>query len=354
MPETALKGCSMTTLGKLGVEIELLAPAGKSREDLANAIALRKGGKVRRFFHPQGEPSKVPGTPVFDNLTLGFAIEDDAGNTLAQCVDDLTLQADLNQKQAPLPGWYRIVSDDSRFLRLTVRHSNAVESLDTVLDPLAALFGSFPKKGQGGMMRVADELEAPIVLGAPLPGERERPCELVSAPISENHLEEIESLLEPARELGFTIPAEGAIHLHFDAEPLCSAATFGNLVRYLGVHSDAIKNHFETNPRCVRLGRWPIEIFDVISAPGFAQLSWEEAKEKLRDVKLIKFCDFNLFNVIHAPARKHTFEVRIFPVWMEGEKILEAAHFFSRILDWAKDNDGNFKQVPASYNELFS
>ena len=329
-----------------------MAPAGKSREDLANAIALRKGGKVRRFFHPQGEPSKVPGMPVFESLTLGFVIEDDAGNTLAQCVDDLTLQEDLNQKQAPLPGWYRIVSDDARFLRLTMRHSDAAESLETVLDPLAALFGAVPQKGQGGMMRVADELGSPIVLGAPLPGERERPCELVSAPLVENHFEEIESLLQPARELGFTIPAEGAIHLHFDAEPLCSAATFGNLVRFLGLHSDAIKSHFNTNPRCVRLGRWPIEIFEVIATPGFAQLSWNEARERLREIKLIKFCDFNLFNVVHEPAGKHTFEVRIFPVWMEAEKIVEAARFFTRILDWAKDNDGNFKKVPANFMDL--
>ena len=352
MPDAVLNGSTISTLGKLGVEIELMAPAGKTRQDLANLIAQRKGGRVRRFFHPQGEPSKVPGVPVFENLTIGFVIEDDDGNTLAQCVDDLTLQEDLNQKQTPLPGWYRIVSDDARFLRLAMRHSDPTEPLERVLDPVAALFGAVPQRGEGGMLRVADEMGAPIVLGAPLPGERERPCELVSAPIVDNHLQEIESLLEPARELGFTIPAEGAIHIHFDAKPLCSAATFGNLVRFLGVYSDAIKAHFKTNPRCVRLGRWPIEIFDVIATPGFAQLTWEEASEKLREVKLVKFCDFNLYNLVHAPAGKHTFEVRIFPVWMEGEKIVEAARFFTQILDWAKDHDGTFKPVPLSFMGL--
>ena len=204
------------------------------------------------------------------------------------------------------------------------------------------------------MVRVADEVGAPIALAAPLPGERERPCELVSAPISENHLQQIEALLEPARELGFTIPAEGAIHLHFDAEPLCSASTFANLVRFFGVHSDAIKDRFKTNPQCRRLGRWPIEIFEVITSEGFTQLSWEDACEKLRKIELIKFCDFNLFNMVHAPAGKHTFEVRVLPVWMEGEKIIEAASFFTEILEWAKNDNGKLKPVPDNLMDLFA
>jgi len=266
---------ALASIGKLGVEIELIAPVGKSREDLAIAIAKNFGGSVRRFFHPQGEPSKVPNTPIFENLTLGFLVEDEAGTILAQCVDDLTLQSDLVPETPPKPGWYRIVSDDARFLRLAMRHADARDPLETVLDPLAALFGATPDAGEAGMRRVADETGSPIVLGAALPGERERPCELVTSPICDNHLESLEALLKPARELGFTIPAEGAIHLHFDAEPLCSASTFANLVRILGVHSDAIKERFQTNPRCTRLGRWPIEIFDVITSKGFPQLSWE-------------------------------------------------------------------------------
>lgn len=37
-----------------------------------------------------------------------------------------------------------------------------------------------------------------------------------------------EILLSAARSVGFTIPAEGAIHLHFDAVPSCSAFIFAN------------------------------------------------------------------------------------------------------------------------------
>lgn len=336
-------------LGKIGLEIELMAPPGKSRKDLAEAIACHLGGNVRRFFHPQGEPSKVPNTPVFENLTLGFLVEDQQGNTLAQCVDDLTLQDDLRQEHPPRPGWYRIVSDDARLLRLGMRHMDAMAPLETVMNPLATLFGSTPQLGQGGMYRVGDELGSPIAMGAPLPGERERPCELVSAPISENHLENIEALLAPARQLGFTIPAEGAIHIHFDAAPLCSAATFANLVRFLGIYSEAIRERFATNSNCRRLGRWPMEIFDIISSEEFINLSWDEARERLSAIKLIKYCDFNLFNMVEALAEKHTFEVRIFPVWMESKKIIEAATVFSTILEWAKQHNGKLKPVPEEF-----
>ena len=126
----------------LGVEIELLAPRGRSRKDLALAIARHEGGRVRRFFHPQGEPSKARNTPFFENLTLGFAVEDARGNLLAQCVDDLTLQDDLDRARAPLPGWYRIVSDDARLLRLVMQHADPAAPLRRVLLPIARLFGT--------------------------------------------------------------------------------------------------------------------------------------------------------------------------------------------------------------------
>lgn len=341
----------MAPLGKIGVEIELMAPAGKSREDLAIAIADRLGGRVTRFFHPQGEPSKVANTPVFDNLTLGFDVRDREGQLLAQCVDDLTLQGDLDRKKAPKPGWYRVVSDDIRLLRLTMRHVDATAPLERALDPLASLFGTEVHHGEGGMVRVADETGSPIALGAPLPGERERPCELVTPPIETDHFERLEALLEPARQLGFTIPAEGALHLHFDGAPLCTASTVANLVRFLGVHGDALKDRFATNSRCTRLGRWPIEIFDVITSDGFAALDWEAARERLLEIKLTKFCDFNLFNLVHAPSGKHTFEVRIFPVWLEAEPILEAARYFTRIIDWARAEEGKLQPVPLTLDE---
>ncbi len=124
----------------IGFEIELMAPIGSTREDLAMAIAQDWGGSVQRYFHLQSEFSKVPDTPVFDNLTLGFKVINPEGQWIASFVDDLTLQDDLDRSTKPKPGWYRIVSDDGRLLELICCQSNANNSLSEILEPIARLF----------------------------------------------------------------------------------------------------------------------------------------------------------------------------------------------------------------------
>ena len=103
---------------KVGVELELLAPPGLSRLDLAQAYARTIGGRVEPFFHPQSEPSLADGVSVFENLTLGFRVKDLTGQWVASFVDDLTLQRDLNRQAPPLQNWFCIVSDDKRSLNL--------------------------------------------------------------------------------------------------------------------------------------------------------------------------------------------------------------------------------------------
>jgi hypothetical protein len=326
---------------KIGVEIELVAPKGLSRRDLAEAIALQLGGTVRPFFHPQSEPSKVPGTPLFQNLTLGFEIIDPLGNLIAQCVDDLTLQDDFDKTHPPQPGWYRIVSDDARLLRLVALQANPAAPLSEILVPIAQLFGTEPEISRGGMVRVVDDTGASIAIAAPLPGERERPCELITPPIDTDHLERLESLLAIARSLGFTVPAEGATHIHFDATPLHSVAVLANLMRLLWVHGANLRQLVGTNPHCRRLGAWTDEFYDIVQKPEFINLPWQEARTRLAQLEITKYCDFNLKNLIHSTPAKHTFEVRIFPVWLHGQPIVEAAGLFEAILRWAIDSGRN-------------
>ena len=191
---------------KTGFEIELMAPPGVSRRDLADRVARRLRGEVRRFFHPQSEPSKVPGHPVFENLTLGFEVVDRVGARLAAFVDDLTLQLDLDRARAPLVGWYRVLADDPRLLRLAVRHCDPAADGAVVLDPLAALFGTEAVPHESGMVRIMDDRGASVAICAPLPGERERPCEIVTAPIECDHARVLGDLLAEARTLGFVVP----------------------------------------------------------------------------------------------------------------------------------------------------
>jgi hypothetical protein len=320
-----------------GFEIELLAPRGHSRRDLAERVARLRGGTVRRFFHPQEEPSEVEGKPSFQNLTPGFEALDDAGRLIARFVDDMTLQAGLDANAAPLPGWYRIVTDDRRLLRLIMRQCDADASIDRVLVPIAGLFGTAPDVHPSGMVKVTDDRSASVAIAAPLPGERERTCEIVTPPLVDGPEAALESLLGEARAAGFTLPREGATHIHFDAAPLTSARAVVNLVNALSRHGEALKRLVGTNPHCIRLGRWPDRLLALVASPGFAALDWPAARRALTDAGLTKYCDFNLLNLATADRAKHTFEVRILPSSLDARPIIAAASLFAALLHWCAE-----------------
>lgn len=336
---------------KLGVEIELSAPRSASRRDLAIALAEANGGSVRTFYHPQSEPSKVPGKPIFQNLTLGFEALDSEGRVIARCVDDLTLQADFDRHAPPLPGWYRIVGDDARLLRLVARFGDAEKPLPEALDGVLDLFRTELESGPGGMLRMVDDHGSPICIAAPLPGERQRPCEIVTPPLVEQRSERIEELLAAARGLGFTIPAEAATHLHFDAGPLCSPRVIVNLVNLFAAHAPNLRRLVGTNPACRRLGGWPKGLYDLVRSPGFADLEWEAARRRLATLELGKYCDFNLKNIAHRLRDKHTFEVRILPGYLETAPILEAADLFEGILKRTLDGPPVPPRADADWGE---
>lgn len=331
---------------KIGFEIELLAPAGVSRRDLAEAVAARGGGTVSRFFHPQSEPSAVPGQPVFENLTLGFAVIDKAGRRTAAFVDDLTLQADLDRRKPPIAGWYRVVADDARLLRLAMRHCDAEAAGEVALDPLAALFGTAPQRHPSGMVRIVDEHGASVAISAPLPGERERPCEIVTAPIESGHERALDALLGEAERLGFGLSIEGATHLHFDATRLCSAPVIAAVVRLFGAHREALRDLVGVNPNCVRLGPWPKELVRLVEGEAFARMGWDEARGALVALPLTKYCDFNLVNIANHTEAKHTFEVRILPATLDARRIAEWAALFETLLAWCCANPGAAGPLP--------
>jgi hypothetical protein len=330
---------------KTGFEIELLAPVGRSRLDLAAHIARLHGGSVRRFFHAQQEPSKVPGRSTFENLTPGFEALDASGRRLASFVDDVTLQAGLDRDAAPLPGWHRIVTDDGRLLRLLLRHCDPDAPLAEVLSPVARLFGTEAEPRSDGMVKVSDDRGMSVAIAAPLPGERERGCEIVTAPLDDDR-GLLGLLLGEARAMGFLVPLEGATHMHFDAGKLMSAGAIANLVKVLGRHGQGLKRLLGTNPHCIRLGKWPEELHELIAQPGFAALDWPAAREALAAVGLQKYCDFNLANIAGADRAKHTFEVRMLPASLEPEPILDAAELFAALLDWCAARSNEAPAIP--------
>lgn len=337
---------------KTGFEIELAAPRGRTRKDLADVLALQSGGTVQRIFHPQLEPSKVPGRPTFENLTPGFRLVDTSGQWVASFVDDLTLQADFAKQTPSRPGWYRIIADEARLLRLVIRHCDPASSIDKVLDPLAALFGTRVLAHDSGMYRVVDDRGVSVAICAPLPGERERPCEIVTAPISSGHYEKLSQLLDEANAQDFAIPVEGATHIHFDASPLCSAPAIAKLVSIFEKFSAELKSLIEVNRQCVRLGAWPDALRDATGSKKFQALNWPEAKQVLSKLELSKFCDFNLLNIATGNGQKHTFEIRILPSTMDSNRIVEATALFEGLLGWCIDPTTSPARIPNSLSLL--
>jgi len=317
---------------KIGVEIELLAPAGSSRVELARACAERHGGSVRTVLHQDSEPSKVPGKPLFYNLTQGFEALDRSGGLVVRCVDDLTLQDDLDRNAVPKSGWWRVVSDDDRLLRMLALHIDASAPLPDALERLPALFDGKLIAAEGGMYRLVDSVGAPLAIAAPLPGERERGCELISPPIDRDHYRQIDQLLTVATELGFALPQEGATHIHFDGQALINANSVANLVNCFSRWADTLRALCATPSRFRRVGGWPPELAECANAPGFRELDWEQAQQRLALLGLSKYCDFNLKNLIHPRDDLLTFEVRILPAYTTAKPVVMAAELFAAVL----------------------
>lgn len=400
---------------RIGVEIELIAPPGVDRGVLARRVALASGGAARRVFHTDSEPSLVPGMGHFWHLTPAWEVSDAHGAPVASFVDDITIAADLRreheearagraapvtapvrpephlpgrppsaspgQSPEPSPGpsadLYRVLSDDPRLLRLVAEHSDPAAPFGTSLDEVARLFGT-DVEVVGGVRRLRDRSGASIAMAAPLAPGRERPCEIVTAPLTVDHEAALEVLLRPARELGFTVPLEAAVHLHVDGAPFRSAHAFANLVRLFGHWREALHELLGTNPACTRLAPMPPALLELVeeeaaawaattsgartgagagadaeddddvttaagddattaggtaSAQRWHRLQQAAARTGLLKPLLTKYMDLNLTALLTDSPARDTVEVRILPGSLSASAITGRARLVEALLD---------------------
>ena len=312
---------------RTGFEIELLAPRGSDRGALAGELARRCAGSVRAVWHHDSEPSLVPGLGRFLHLTRGYEVLEAGGAPLCTLVDDITLVDDLDQQARPAPGWYRVLTDDARLLRLLAARCDAGADVDAVLDPVAALWDAELQRF-GDIIRLDDASGATIALAAPLGGERERPCEIVTPPLVTGHAAALERLLRAARDLQFTVPQEAAVHLHYDGGPFRSAAALTNVVRLFGWWRPALHQLLETNPACRRLAELPPQLLTAVEgSPSFAQL-----REAATAGGLTKFFDVNLTQLFADKPLRDTLEVRILPGSIDVGEIVRRAALVEQLL----------------------
>jgi hypothetical protein len=313
---------------RIGFEVELMAPAGLSRRSLAVELAGRCGGRIRPVWHEDSEPSLVPGLGRFLHLTQGFEVRRADGSPLCTLVDDVTLIAGLDPRAAPTPGWYRVLSDDPRLLRLLAAHSDPAGTLSTALEVPAQLWGTRVER-IGDVYRLDDPGGATIALAAPQGGERERPCEVITPPLTDDHRAALHELLTPARELGFTVPAEAAVHLHVDGGPFRHTAALANLIRLFAHWREPLRTAFGTNPACRRLAALPAPL--VAAADTGADAT--ALRQAASDGKLSKFFDVNLTQVLTDTPLRDTVEIRILPGSIDADEIVYQAALVELLLD---------------------
>ncbi len=313
---------------RTGFEIELMAPSGLSRRTLADDLAARCGGRVRPVWHHDSEPSLVPGLGRFLHLTQGFEVRRADGRLVCTLVDDVTLLDGLDPR-APAPeGWFRILSDDNRLLRLLAAHSDPGGVLAGALDDTAKLWGTAVQR-IGDVDRLDDPGGVTIALAAPAGGERERPCEIVTPPLTGDHGATLEQLLGPARELGFTVPLEAAVHLHLDGAPFRRPHALANVVRLFAYWREPLRALLQTNPACRRLAPLPAPLVDAVAGrPSYSDLvAAADAGE------LSKFFDVNLTQLLTDTPVRDTLEVRILPGAIETADIMNRAGLLELLLD---------------------
>jgi hypothetical protein len=315
---------------RIGFEIELMAPPGQSRRTLAETLA--KGGRFKPVWHHDSEPSLVPGLGRFLHLTRGYEVRRRNGSPLCTLVDDVTLLDGLDPKAPAPPGEFRILSDDPRLLALLARHSNPGGKLAGSLESAARLWGTKVQR-HGDVYRLDDPSGATIALAAPQGGERDRPCEIVTPPLAADHHAALDELLEPARELGFTVPLEAAVHLHVDGAPFRSAGALANVVRLFAYWREPLRALLQTNPECRRLAPLPSSLMTVVAG----QPTFEELRAAASAGGLTKFFDVNLTQLFAEQPIRDTVEIRILPGSISADEIVSRAALVELLLDRCED-----------------
>jgi hypothetical protein len=316
---------------RTGFELELLAPRGSSRKTLADALATACGGRVCVVWHEDSEPSLVPRLGQFLTLTQGFEVRRASGEVLCTLVDDVTIVADLDPYAAPQPGWHRILTDDPRLLRLLAAVTDAAGPLETALDAAAALWGEDVERISNVWRLESDG--ATIALATTAGGERERPCEIVTPPLVEDHQGTLELLLVAAEDLGFTVPQEAAVHVHLDGKPFRDPAVLANVIRLFAGWREPLRDLLGTNPRCRRLAPLPPELVAVVAGDP----TWGQLCTAAKAGELTKFYDVNLTQLLRDDPVRDTLEVRILPGTIRAAEAVHGAALIEGLLQRCLD-----------------
>jgi len=323
---------------RTGLELELLMPRGRSRADLASALARALSASVRTGLKLHAAP--VDGRPAHD-LTPTFVVERQ-GERLLEIVDDVTITADLDRAAPTAPGFFRAVVDDARLALLAERTARAdVLDVDRVLAPYLSVWGGRllspgePPAADAAHRAGVDPAGQTIAVVAKYDGGRERVAEIVTAPLRRrDRARAVAEILRVAREEGAFIPEEAALHAHLDAGPWRSVARMRQLLLDTDAVRDLLMLEWEPNPRCKRLGRFDPRMVARARAARPDE-TWPDFTRDLLASGATKYVDVNVLGVIHPRPRQPTLEVRALPMSLDADVVLarveKAERFFAEI-----------------------
>ncbi|MBL9039447.1 MAG: amidoligase family protein [Archangium sp.] len=307
-----------------GLEIELLAPVGGSRDDLAKAVATTFGGRLRFGWKYHGAGHLPDGRP---DCQLSPATRVEArGRWVASFVDDPTIVDDLR----PGAGALRMArTDDVRLAAWLERHGwSSRPALEARLRTTQRTFGgTFDEDG------LVDPWGLPLVRWHRQSVERARVCEVVLRPLAPKEQRRVvTAVLSRAASLGFTVPAEAALHVHADAAPFRSTEALKHLVLEWSRTRKAWLARLKPNPRCRKLGPYADDVVRVAkeAAPS---LPFETLAAAMVLAGLKREVDLNLLGLVDRFPKQPTVEVRCLPCSLDADATMARLELVESLLD---------------------
>lgn len=291
---------------RVGLELELLAPAGSSRETLARALARATKQQLEFGFKFHGAGFLADGRADC-RLTEALRVPG-----LASFVDDPSISVSGDD----VTRWARGRSDDVRIALWAERRcwarsrAHRLAPFRTDLDALLIT------------RRVLDPLGHPLLLLEDDDAGRARVCEVVLVPLARPALKKTLRLVcAVATDLGFTVPREGATHAHYDARPFRSTRALRALVLQFSRERDALSALLQPNPHCTKVGPFPADVVRV-AREAEDTLDFDTLCAALSLAGLRREVDLNLLGVVETFPKQPTIEFRALPSTLDADATL--------------------------------